>query len=143
MFRRMLTAHRRQAVAAFVIVATVLILGLVTISPFALVGLAHYRHDWSKLSNIGQTYGAVSALLSSLALTGVASSLLYQARDSQTAREQTTRVIHNELIKMEMADPSLMTAVGAPWGLSIPPDSLRIRQFLYIQMWISFLCGRR
>jgi hypothetical protein len=42
---------------------------------------------------------------------------------------------------MEMEDPSLMTAVGAPWGLPIPPETSPIRQYLFIQMWVSFLAG--
>ena len=34
-----------------------------------------------------------------------------------------------------------MTAGGAPWDLDIPSDSSSIRQFLYVQIWISFLGG--
>jgi hypothetical protein len=60
------------------------ILGLVILSPFALGELARSRQDWPQLSNVGQTYGAVSALVSSFALGGVIISLLYQARDSRT-----------------------------------------------------------
>jgi hypothetical protein len=117
------------------------ILILVVLSPLALSGLTRYRSNWPLLSNIGQTYGAVSALLSSVALGGVVLSLLYQARDSHTAREQTTRSLQLELIKMQMDDPALMTASGAPWGLTIPSESAPIREFLYIQIWISYLYG--
>ena len=96
------------------------IVGLVTLSPFALVGLAHFRHDWSQLSNIGQTYGAISALVSSLALGGVIVSLLFQARDNQNAREQTTRTLQHELIKLEMDDPALLfSLLGSAIGDSI------------------------
>jgi hypothetical protein len=68
-------------------------------------------------------------------------SLLYQARDGRNAREQTTRTLQLELLRMAMDDPSLMTAGGAPWDLDIPSDSASIREFLYIQMWVSFLAG--
>jgi Family of unknown function (DUF6082) len=119
----------------------VAILALVVLSPLALGGLARYRSDWTLLSNIGQTYGAVSALLSSVALGGVVLSLLYQARDGKTAREQTTRSLQLELIKMQMEDPALMTASGAPWGLAIPSESAAIREFLYLQIWIAYLYG--
>lgn len=114
---------------------------LVILSPFALAELGKLKTDWSQLSNIGQTYGAVSALLSSLALGGVVVSLLFQARSNQTAREETTRTLHHDLIKMEMGDPKLMTAMGAPWGLPIPADAAAIRGFLYIRMWTTFLAG--
>jgi hypothetical protein len=122
-------------------VLLVVIASLVIFSPLLLVGLLHLRYNWSKLSNIGQTYGAVSALLSSLALAGVVVSLLFQSRDGQTAREQASRTLQHELIKMELEDPSLMTAMGAPWGLPLEPDSGVIREFLFIQMWVSFLAG--
>ena len=136
---RVPTRHSFLIVGAMVGLA--IILSLVILSPFGLAELARYGNEWSKLSNIGQTYGAVSALLSSLALGGVAISLLYQARDSRTAREQTTRTFHNELIKMELDDPGLMSAMGAPWGLEIPADSTTIREYLYVQMWVSFWAG--
>jgi uncharacterized protein DUF6082 len=139
--RRRLFPSRRHVLIAIMATGMIVILGLVLLSPFALRAIAHYQKDWSQLSYIGQTYSAVSALLSSLALAGVVVSLLYQARDSQTTHEQVTRTFHHELLKMEMEDPALMTAVGAPWDLSIPAESEPIRQYLYIQMWVSFLAG--
>ena len=134
-------SFRRSFPVALLTVGLIAIIGLVVLSPFALTGLAHFKINWLQLSNIGQTYGAVSALLSSFALVGVAISLLYQSRDNQNAREQTTRNLQFELLRMAMGDPSLMTASGAPWDLDIPPDSSSIRQFLYVQIWVSFLGG--
>jgi uncharacterized membrane protein len=139
--RSPLRLYRRTLFIIIIIMVLATILALVLLSPLALGGLAHYRSNWPLLSNIGQTYGAVSALLSSVALAGVVLSLLYQARDSKTAREQTTRSLQLELIKMQMEDPALMTASGAPWGLAIPSESVSIREFLYIQIWISYLYG--
>jgi hypothetical protein len=87
---------------------------------------------------IGQTYGAVSALLTALALAGVVISLLYQARDVRTSREQAMLTIHHELIRMEMSDPLYMTAIGAPWGLPIPSDQDSIREHIYVGMWVTY-----
>jgi hypothetical protein len=115
--------------------------GLVILSPLVLTALARLKINWLQLSNVGQTYGAVSALFSSFAVAGVVVSLLYQSRDNRNAREQTTRTLQFELIKMAMADPDIMTAGGAPWDLNIPSDSSSIRQFLYVQLWVSFLGG--
>lgn len=92
-------------------------------------------------SNVSQFYGTISALASSLALFGVAISLLYQARAGHTAREQSIRSLQQQLIRMEMDDPALMTAIGAPWGLPIPAESARIRDHLYIHMWATFWAG--
>ena len=87
---------------ALLAIGLIAIIGLVIFSPFAITELAHFRMNWLQLSNIGQTYGAVSALLSSLALVSVVVSLLYQSRDNQNAREQTTRTLQFELIRMAM-----------------------------------------
>jgi Family of unknown function (DUF6082) len=137
--KRMPSLFRRSPLTISITLGVIVILGLVVISPFALEVLAHSRQNWSQLSNIGQTFGAVSALLSSLALVGVVISLLYQARDSRTAHEEASRKFQHDLLKMELDDPSLMNAFGAPYGLSIPNDF--IRQFLFIQMWVSYLSG--
>jgi hypothetical protein len=139
--KRLLPLPRRSVLTVTVALGLIAVLGLVIFSPLALEVLAHSRRNWSQLSNIGQTFGAVSALLSSLALGGVVISLLYQARDSKTANEVANRQFQHDLIKLELEDPSLMTAIGAPYGLPIPPDFASIRQFLYIQMWVSFLAG--
>ena len=139
--RSLFVPSRRFFLVAIITAGLIAIFGLVILSPLALTELAHFRHNWLQLSNIGQTYGAVSALLSSLALGGVVVSLLYQARDNLNAREQTTRTLQHELIKMQLDDPTLMTAMGAPWGLDIPSESTPIREHLYVQMWVSFLAG--
>ena len=34
-----------------------------------------------------------------------------------------------------------MTAMGAPWGLNLPAGSGPIREYLYVQMWVSFWAG--
>jgi uncharacterized membrane protein len=140
MMRLVLT--RRSVFIFLVTTALITIVGLVVLSPLALAGIAHFRSDWLQLSNIGQTYGAISAILSALALGGILASLLYQARDSRNSHEQITRTFQFELIKLELEDPSLMVALGAPWGLDIPSDNASLRQFLYVQMWVSYLAGR-
>lgn len=138
---RMDPASRRPMLTVITTVGFVVIVGLVILSPLALAALAHTRHDWLQLSNIGQTYGAVSAVLSSLALGGIIASLLYQARSTRNAHEETVRTLQFELIKMELQDPSLMTAMGAPWDVDLPSESAAIRDFLYVQLWVSFWGG--
>lgn len=139
--KRLFPLSRRSVLIVTTVLGLIAILVLVIVSPFALEALAHSKRDWSQLSNIGQTYGAISALLSSLALVGVVVSLLYQARDSQTAHEQVSRTLQHDLLKMELADLSLMNAFGAPYNLRIASDFTSMRQFLFIHMWVSFLAG--
>lgn len=112
MMRLVLT--RRSFFIFLVTTGLMTIVGLVILSPLALAGIAHFRSDWLQLSNIGQMYGAISVILSALALGGILASLLYQARDSRNSHEQITRTFQFELIKLELEDPSLMIALGAP-----------------------------
>jgi hypothetical protein len=123
------------------IVAGLITLSLVIFSPFAITRLQGLSKEWAELSDIGSTYGGISALISSLALGAVVVSLIYQARAGHTAREQSIRSLQQQLIRMEMDDPALMTAMGAPWGLPIPAESAEIRAYLYIHMWTTFWAG--
>src|SRR6266568_2590402 len=85
------------AIRIWMLIFAVGMLALVVVSPIALQQIARIHGlNWMRLSNIGQTYGAVSALVTALALGGVIISLLYQARDVKTTREQTSRAFHNE-----------------------------------------------
>lgn len=126
-----------------VLIFTAGMLALVVISPLALRQVARIHGiNWARLSNIGQTYGAVSALLTALALGGVVISLLYQARDVKTTREQASRTFHHELLKMEMEDPLYMEALGAPWGLNLMlKDYDSLRQYNFVHMWVSYWEG--
>ncbi|MFF9359895.1 DUF6082 family protein [Streptomyces griseoluteus] len=89
--------------------------------------LAPASADWGKLSDISQTYGAVSVVLSAIVLAGVALSLLYQVRQTRTSNEQAIRDSHFQLATLALSDPDLLLA----WSPSIEPVSLkRHRQHL-------------
>jgi hypothetical protein len=83
----------------------------VLLSPLAIYDLVAVHHtNWERLSYVGQTYGAVSALLDALALAGVVVSVLLQVRESALSRVQADRSRHFDLIRMAMEDPLLMQA---------------------------------
>lgn len=131
-------AHRLPALIAL-IVAAITFLAFVALSPLALRALVDaFGLNWNLLSNAGQTYGAVSALVTALALGGVAISLLYQAKDVSAARSQAIRTFQFELLRMELADADLMQASGAPWGFAIRDDHEILRQYIFANMWLSF-----
>jgi hypothetical protein len=132
---------RRGFRLTFNILVALIVITLVIFYPLAFSELERLLKDQLKSSTVSQAYTALSALASSLALIGVAISLFYQARAGRTAREQAIRNLQQQLILMEMDDPSLMTVMGAPWGLPIPAESARIRNHLYIHMWASFWAG--
>jgi hypothetical protein len=131
--------HRRYFVAALAGTISVALIVLVAASPLALRELASsFDLNWSSLSNIGQTYGAVSALITGLALGGVAISLFYQAKDVSTTRSQAVRTFHHELLRMELDDEDCMWASGAPWGTAVPANYRDLRLHVYVHMWVSF-----
>lgn len=75
---------------------------MVAVSPIALDLFGGSVNSWARRGDIGQTYGAAAALLSVLALGGVAVSLVLQARESKANREHASRLIHTDLLKMAM-----------------------------------------
>jgi hypothetical protein len=112
----------------------VALLVLIAISPLSLRFIALKRGiNWVQLSNIGQAYGAISAVLSGLALLAVAISIRLQSREHLANRRQVHRDIHMRLTEMAMGDPSIMQC----WS----PDDLsfeRNRQLQYVNLMISF-----
>lgn len=121
---------RKAARASALLLAGVGVLALVAASPLALRSLgALHKLNWIQLSYIGQTYGAASALLTGLALIGVAGSIILQARAVNVSREQSSREHHAHLIEMSLKDPVYQRA----WGQDpsrFPPDALRQRGYL-------------
>jgi Family of unknown function (DUF6082) len=119
---------------------TVALLATVMLSPLALGRFGTLtRMNWSRLSSIGQAYGAVSALLTALALIGVAASLLFQARQVWIAREQAMRTFHHELVRMALDNPIYMSAMANPLNSELPSEQgTDGRIDYYIHLWISF-----
>ena len=132
------TSQTAARFAVFILAAAAL--SLTILSPVALNLVAEVRGmNWARLSNVGQTYGAISALLTALALGGVVISLIYQARDVRTTREQSARAFHYDLLKMEMADPLYMEALGAPWNIGKQINDFEsMRQYNFVHMWVSY-----
>lgn len=137
--RRGIFTHtfKRVAFISVLTVAAVSMLVLVAVSPLALRQIGSIRGvNWVQLSNIGQTYGAASALLTGLALIGVAGSMVFQVRAIEVSRWDSSREKHVHLMEMALKDPVYMRA----WGLD--PEALggsdRGRQLLYINLIISY-----
>ncbi|MGW5131529.1 DUF6082 family protein [Streptomyces sp. NPDC004135] len=99
---RTLTRHGKVLVLAAAGLATVT---LIALAPLLLRAAAPAGTDWGKISDISQTYGAS---LSAVALLGVATGLVYQARQTAVATEDAYRASHRQLIMMSMDDPDLM-----------------------------------
>ncbi|WP_433510934.1 DUF6082 family protein [Nonomuraea sp. CA-143628] len=109
---------------------------MLVLSPVALGGLARLIpvSQWSLLSDVGQAYGPVATILTCLSLAGLAFSVFVQARTTHVANEQTTRMLHMELIRWAMDDPSLLQADGELW--SGPQDDFELRLYIYYNQWM-------
>ncbi|WP_344495087.1 DUF6082 family protein [Nonomuraea monospora] len=109
---------------------------LTLLSPVLLTRLDLARDaDWNKLSQIGQTYGATSAILSAFALIGVTTSLILQSREARAARQEAARGYHAQLMEMAMDDPTYLACWGA---LDRTRSQDELRQHLYLNLLVSF-----
>jgi hypothetical protein len=119
-----------------IILATFAGLALVTASPLALRSLADlHQFDWLRLSNVGQTYGAISALLVVIGLSGVAVTVFLQVRESRHTRVQAARTRHYDLMRMALDDPVLMEVSNQLRRL---PTHNERRQTIYINLLLRF-----
>jgi Family of unknown function (DUF6082) len=126
---------RRVANVAAAFFGVMAILVLVILSPLVLREISIFPNlNWAELSNVGQTYGAVSALLSALALVGVAVSVLFQRREIRFSRVEASRTRHHELMMLGMENPSYFNIFGAPQDVSTDVQ----RSFVYINMHLQF-----
>ncbi|WP_433227765.1 DUF6082 family protein [Actinomadura formosensis] len=112
-------------------------MALIILSPIALRGLfAGIDVDWPLLSNIGQTYGAVSALLAAGALVVLGFSVALQAREVRHSREQAARSTQFELMRMILDDPVYREVVG--WGAQEGLASDEFRRDIYLNLLLNW-----
>jgi hypothetical protein len=127
---------RRILYAGSIAVVTLAGLFLVAASPFALKPLTKFGSNWALLSNIGQTYGAISALLTAVGIPGIAISILLQLRESRRSRADVWRTHHSELLRMALEDPSLTEISHSSASLSIDERKQTIYINLQLEFWL-------
>ncbi|MGC4887221.1 DUF6082 family protein [Micromonospora sp. DT227] len=133
---RMVTGlARRSAAPTALLLAVLAILAAVLFTPIGLLWIGDRPgYDWPLLGNVGQAYGAASAILAALALIGVVVSLIVQAREAKAAREQALRALHTDLLKMAIDDPGLLEC----WGPIEESTDLRwFRKHVYSNLIVT------
>lgn len=115
------------------VVLVLVSVGLVVASPWALDTLNASGLDWTRLSSIGQTYGAVSAIIAAIALLGVVATLIVQSREAKAARLNAHRGYHAELMRMAMDDPRYMEC----WGPYLTESFDAEVQLSYVNLIVS------
>jgi hypothetical protein len=104
---------------------------VIALAPLVIRLVAPKETNWEQLSAISQIYGSC---LSAVALVGVAASLIYQARQTAMASEDTSRASHRELIMMALEDPSLLPC----WEpSSVPLTALEMKQIFFTNLIVT------
>jgi hypothetical protein len=112
---------------------TILLFLLVAISPVALGLFTGKDIDWQLLSNIGQAYGGVSALLSAFALATIGISVYQQQRLLRIEVRGSERQQYLELMKMAIDDGELLEVIDI--NVSRKPNS---RQLVFANMIMGY-----
>lgn len=98
--------------------------------------------DWAVLSEIGQAFGVISAMISAIALLGIVRSLYLQRQQTNIAQYQAVRGLGTELLQLALREPRYL----APWGIAVADDTkaaqdraYHILVFAYFKM--AFVVG--
>src|SRR6266508_4512958 len=99
---------------------------VVALTP-VIVASIYDSQDLAKLANIGETYGAATAILSATALVVVCASLLVQHRQFKIMLKSIQRERIRETVKIAMDNPQYAQC----WGARVAPQHVDERLFYY------------
>ncbi|MFC8363000.1 DUF6082 family protein [Streptomyces griseorubiginosus] len=100
--------------------------------------------DWQSLGAASQAYGALSVIFSGAALIGVAASLIYQARQTGIANEESQRAAYRQLLLTALEYPELMVCWAPPVTRRSANSAKRLLfTHLIVTQWhTEYLLGR-
>lgn len=101
--KRMLSRTIMVFTASLLLVA--IVFALLIAGPIISAWLGGRALQWERLSQVGQSYGGLSAVLSGIALIAVAGSLLLQRRQARANTVHAIRQRHFELAKIAIEHP--------------------------------------
>jgi hypothetical protein len=93
------------------------------------------RLRWDRLTEIGQSYTGVAALLSGAALIGIAYSIRLQTQQIAITRSQAVREMQFSILRLAMEDPSLSMI----WLPDAEADPAEYRRRLFRTQMIRYL----
>jgi hypothetical protein len=133
--------ERVAQVLAKLLFIVVLIAGIVGISvaaalsPMIIMSAYGADADWVEVANIGQAYGAASAMLASLALGVVSASLWMQRSQIKHDQKAILRQSTRDIVTVAMHQPKF----GQCWGARFAPDHVDESLFFYtssvVNLW--------
>ncbi|MGR6921147.1 DUF6082 family protein [[Actinomadura] parvosata] len=106
-------------------------------SPFVLDRLAAATGiNWASLADVGDAYGSAIALLTAASLLVLAVSVAFQARTARISSETTVRMLHLEMMRFAIEDPTLLQMEGAEWD-GTAEGAEEMRRWAYINMQLA------
>ncbi|GAA4259995.1 hypothetical protein GCM10022255_086940 [Dactylosporangium darangshiense] len=90
------------------------LIAAVVASPLLLAWVSSWPLSWPELSDVGQAYGTVSAVLSALGFCGIAISIYMQREQYRVAEQQAVRQRHFDLLTFTIHNPEYLDVWGAP-----------------------------
>lgn len=130
-----LVRNKHLANRVLVVFLVVIVVVLVLVSPVVVKLISGKKENWYLLSSVGQTYGFAAALLSGIALLGVAASIFYQNRQNSIAQLQASRTMQMELMRMAYEIPELQES----WSKSINVSYSEWRKRTYMNLIFMYL----
>ncbi|GAA3456942.1 hypothetical protein GCM10018962_87760 [Dactylosporangium matsuzakiense] len=108
------------------------VVGIVAVSPIVLDWSSRGDRDWARLGDAGQAYGGASAVLSGLALCGIALSLALQWRQARIAQLYSARHHQLDLAKLALDHPDSFIVDG----VQAPADP-HARVLVIVNLWVA------
>ncbi len=98
--------------------------------------------DWRTLSDIGQAFGTVSAVISAVALAGVVNSLRLQRKQTHVSAHDTARSLRMQLVLFAMQNPKYLPIWGFPMqGGQDEASEFAYTSLVFSQLKTSFVLG--
>src|SRR4028118_310640 len=105
------------------------LLFIVVASPLLMLAVSQFHADWSKLSNVGQSYGFISATFSALAFIALAWSIRQQVGEAREQREEAAREMQTQILSLALSDPYLLACYA-----STPEELGEKKRFYYLNL---------
>ena len=121
---------RRWAVRIGVVFAVTTLLAMLIYSPFMFGIIGGSDRAWSRLANVGQAYGGMSAILSGLALLAIAVSIKAQVDQRKADFVAADRQRHHDMMRYVFEDPMYSQC----WGPKMAPEPIDDRLFYYVNI---------
>lgn len=103
---------RRMLQGSTVALGAFVIISLVVYFPSLAEKSLPQDSDWAALSDIGQAYGGISAILSAIALSGISLSLLLQYRQHRAEVLYSLNQRQFDLVRYALDNPHVRPKVG-------------------------------